>query len=220
MIFASAIPDKKTRGADRRLRLDHVGRVPAPDQDADRAAGVLDAGRRHRAHGRRRLGRPRVRQGAGLVHHRVAGLAAARPDPGQPAAARATTSACRCPTSAPRPTWRPPSSRSRTSSATSCRSRSPRRWRTTRSCRSSCSRCSSAWRSPRSARRRRTLVAAIDELSHAMLKITGYVMKLAPIAVFAAMAATVAVNGLEILLQVRRLHGRLLPRPDPAVGAA
>src|SRR5947209_5950726 len=47
----------------------------------------------------------------------------------------------------------------------------------------------------------RTLVAAIDELSHVMLKITGYVMKLAPIAVLCAMAATVAVNGLEILLK-------------------
>ncbi|HYK12403.1 MAG TPA: dicarboxylate/amino acid:cation symporter [Burkholderiales bacterium] len=47
----------------------------------------------------------------------------------------------------------------------------------------------------------RTLVHAIDELAQAMLKITGYVMKLAPIAVFAAMAATVAVNGLEILLK-------------------
>src|SRR5262249_57534572 len=49
--------------------------------------------------------------------------------------------------------------------------------------------------------RAKTLVAAIDELAHAMLKITGYVMKLAPIAVMAAMAATVAVNGLEILLK-------------------
>ena len=46
-----------------------------------------------------------------------------------------------------------------------------------------------------------TLVKAIEDLSHAMLKITGYVMKLAPIAVFAAMAATVATNGLEILLK-------------------
>ena len=46
-----------------------------------------------------------------------------------------------------------------------------------------------------------TLVAAIEELSHVMFKITGYVMKLAPIAVFAAMAATVATNGLEILLR-------------------
>jgi len=47
----------------------------------------------------------------------------------------------------------------------------------------------------------RTLVAVIEELSHAMLKITGYVMKLAPVAVMAAMAATVAVNGLAILLR-------------------
>jgi Na+/H+-dicarboxylate symporter len=47
----------------------------------------------------------------------------------------------------------------------------------------------------------KTMVAMIDELSHAMLRITGYVMKLAPVAVMAAMAATVAVNGLEILLK-------------------
>ena len=47
----------------------------------------------------------------------------------------------------------------------------------------------------------KSLVAVIEELSHAMLKITGYVMKLAPLAVLAAMAATVAVNGLEILLK-------------------
>src|ERR1700704_4009785 len=53
----------------------------------------------------------------------------------------------------------------------------------------------------------KTLVAAIDELSHVMLKITGYVMKLAPIAVFAAMAATVAVNGLEVLLKFAVLLG-------------
>ena len=49
--------------------------------------------------------------------------------------------------------------------------------------------------------RAKTLVATIDELVHAMLKITGYVMKLAPLAVMAAMAATVAVNGLEILVK-------------------
>ena len=47
----------------------------------------------------------------------------------------------------------------------------------------------------------KTLVHAIDELSHVMLKITGYVMKLAPLAVFSAMAATVAINGMEILLK-------------------
>jgi len=47
----------------------------------------------------------------------------------------------------------------------------------------------------------KTLVAVVDEVSHVMLKITGYVMKLAPLAVLAAMAATVAVNGIEILLR-------------------
>ncbi|SAK60324.1 sodium:dicarboxylate symporter [Caballeronia glebae] len=49
--------------------------------------------------------------------------------------------------------------------------------------------------------RGKILLAAIDQLSHVMLKITGYVMKLAPLAVLAAMAATVAVNGLGILLK-------------------
>lgn len=49
--------------------------------------------------------------------------------------------------------------------------------------------------------RGKTLVSAIDELSHVMLKITGYVMKIAPLAVMGAMASTVAVNGLEILVK-------------------
>ena len=47
----------------------------------------------------------------------------------------------------------------------------------------------------------KVLVAAVDQLAHVMLKITGYVMKLAPLAVLAAMASTVAVNGLGILLK-------------------
>ena len=47
----------------------------------------------------------------------------------------------------------------------------------------------------------KTLVTMIDELSHVMLKLTGYVMKLAPAAVLCAMAATVTVNGLGILLK-------------------
>ncbi len=47
----------------------------------------------------------------------------------------------------------------------------------------------------------RQITHVIEELSHAMLKITAYVMKLAPLAVMAAMAATVATNGLAILLK-------------------
>nr|WP_180202931.1 dicarboxylate/amino acid:cation symporter [Pseudomonas sp. SbOxS1]NYU02504.1 dicarboxylate/amino acid:cation symporter [Pseudomonas sp. SbOxS1] len=44
------------------------------------------------------------------------------------------------------------------------------------------------------------LVRLTDELAQAMLTITGYVMKLAPLAVMAAMASTVAINGLSILV--------------------
>ena len=45
------------------------------------------------------------------------------------------------------------------------------------------------------------LTNVIESLAHVMLKITGYVMLLAPVAVFAARAATIATNGLEILLK-------------------
>jgi Na+/H+-dicarboxylate symporter len=45
-----------------------------------------------------------------------------------------------------------------------------------------------------------TVIAWIEELSHVMLKVTGFVMSLAPIAVFAAMASVVATQGLGVLL--------------------
>ena len=48
--------------------------------------------------------------------------------------------------------------------------------------------------------RAKALVTLIDEASHVILKITGYIMALAPLAVFAAMAATVATQGLGILV--------------------
>src|SRR5258707_11738765 len=44
------------------------------------------------------------------------------------------------------------------------------------------------------------LVEGIEQLSHAILAITGYIMKLAPIAVFASMAAIVTTQGLGILV--------------------
>jgi Na+/H+-dicarboxylate symporter len=44
------------------------------------------------------------------------------------------------------------------------------------------------------------LVHLIEELSHVILKITGYIMGLAPIAVFASMAAIVTTQGLGILV--------------------
>ena len=43
------------------------------------------------------------------------------------------------------------------------------------------------------------LVDMLDQLSHVMIKITGYVMKAAPIAVFAAMASVIASQGLGVL---------------------
>ena len=53
----------------------------------------------------------------------------------------------------------------------------------------------------------KTLVASIEELSHVMLKITGYVMMVAPVAVFAALAATVASQGLGILATYGKFIG-------------
>ncbi len=44
------------------------------------------------------------------------------------------------------------------------------------------------------------LVEGIEQLSHAILTITGYVMKLAPLAVFASMAAIITTQGLGILV--------------------
>ncbi|MGH2642751.1 MAG: dicarboxylate/amino acid:cation symporter, partial [Chitinophagaceae bacterium] len=44
------------------------------------------------------------------------------------------------------------------------------------------------------------IVDFLDAVAHVMLVVTGYVMKMAPLAVFAAMASVVAQEGLEILV--------------------
>src|SRR5262249_21129410 len=44
------------------------------------------------------------------------------------------------------------------------------------------------------------IVEGIEELSHVILRITGYIMALAPLAVFAAMAAIITTQGLGILV--------------------
>jgi Na+/H+-dicarboxylate symporter len=51
------------------------------------------------------------------------------------------------------------------------------------------------------------LLEAIDQLVLVMLKITGYVMLVAPVAVFAALAATVATRGLGILATYGKFIG-------------
>src|SRR5499427_1042431 len=48
--------------------------------------------------------------------------------------------------------------------------------------------------------RAKMLVQGIEELSHVILSITGYIMKLAPLAVFASMAAIITTQGLGILI--------------------
>src|SRR5215831_6224539 len=47
--------------------------------------------------------------------------------------------------------------------------------------------------------RARALVDVLDAIAHVMLKVTGFVMLFAPLAVFGALASTVAKNGLDIL---------------------
>ncbi len=51
------------------------------------------------------------------------------------------------------------------------------------------------------------LAQGIDEVAHTMLVVTGYVMNFAPLAVFAAIAATVAKQGLSILLVFAKFMG-------------
>jgi Na+/H+-dicarboxylate symporter len=46
----------------------------------------------------------------------------------------------------------------------------------------------------------KAVVNVIEEVSHIILKITGYIMGLAPIAVFAAMAATITTQGIGVLV--------------------
>jgi Na+/H+-dicarboxylate symporter len=55
--------------------------------------------------------------------------------------------------------------------------------------------------------RGRSLAHGIDQLAHVMLKVTGYVMKFAPVAVFAAIAATVTTQGLGILVTYGKFIG-------------
>ncbi len=55
--------------------------------------------------------------------------------------------------------------------------------------------------------RGKQLVAVADQVAHVMLKITGYVMQVAPLAVFAAVAATVTTQGLGILVTYGKFIG-------------
>src|SRR5437660_8178437 len=52
-----------------------------------------------------------------------------------------------------------------------------------------------------------TVIDWVEQVSHVMLKVTGFVMALAPIAVFAAMASIVTTQGLGILLIYGKFMG-------------
>ncbi len=56
--------------------------------------------------------------------------------------------------------------------------------------------------------RAKPLLKGIESLSHIILAVTGYVMKLAPVAVFCAMTATIATNGLGILVNYAKFMGQ------------
>ncbi len=51
------------------------------------------------------------------------------------------------------------------------------------------------------------LVAALDVVSHIMLKVTGYVMYVAPLAIFAAISAVIATEGLGVLVSYAQFIG-------------
>ena len=55
--------------------------------------------------------------------------------------------------------------------------------------------------------RAKVVLEAIEGVSHIILRVTGYVMKLAPLAVFCAMAATITTNGLGILVNYAKFMG-------------
>jgi Na+/H+-dicarboxylate symporter len=43
------------------------------------------------------------------------------------------------------------------------------------------------------------ILVAVEQIARIMLKVTGFVMKLAPLAIFAALASTIALNGVQVL---------------------
>ena len=63
------------------------------------------------------------------------------------------------------------------------------------------------------------LLGLVEQLAQVMLKMTNYVMMLAPVAVFAALAAPVTAQGLGILATYAAFVGSLLRRAFDPVGA-
>ena len=66
--------------------------------------------------------------------------------------------------------------------------------------------------------RSKPMLELIEDLAHIMLKVTGYVMLFAPIAVWAAIMATVSQERPRRAVEAGHVHGRLLPLADDPVG--
>src|SRR6202012_6147728 len=60
---------------------------------------------------------------------------------------------------------------------------------------------------PAMGERAKLLLDGIEALSHVILRVTGYIMLLAPLAVFCAIAATISTNGLGILVNYAKFMG-------------
>ena len=61
--------------------------------------------------------------------------------------------------------------------------------------------------------RSKSVIELLDAVAHIMLKVTGYVMLFAPLAVFGALASTVAKEGLGIIRVYGVVPRRVLSRP-------
>ena len=167
----------------------------AAHQDDHSAIGVLHACRRGRPHGGSRCDRPDWDQSARLVcdcnahldEHRPRGRTAVQAWSGTfgYGGSEAATRRRLC--------------NSRTFSTMSSQVRSSRPWPTTKYCKSSCSRCFSGQLHPVWVQSQ-GLIDTIDEVAAVILRVTRYVMALAPLAIFAALAATVLSQGLNVLL--------------------
>ena len=64
-----------------------------------------------------------------------------------------------------------------------------------------------------------TLIKSVEQVADVMLRITGYVMKFAPIAVFAAIAATITTQGNRGARHLRQVHAGVLFQSSPCFGS-
>src|SRR4051794_16007702 len=187
------------REGDCRLYRPHHRSLPAPDQDDHRAARLLDPGRRHRAYGRHSVRGAHRRQGAHLVRRRFFHLAAHRPDHGQPAAAGDSLNL--------------PLPDAGASTNLKAASLSLKEFVTHLVPKSAIEAMANneilqivvfsiffGVALASLGAKGKLLAEGFEQVADVMLRVTGYIMNFAPIAVFAAMAAIITTQGLGVLI--------------------